>query len=725
MPVDRPTFSESWYRVAALKPRLRPAVQIHRQHFRGQTWYVVQDPATNEFSRLNVAAYHFVGMLDGRRTVAEVWQACNETLGDDAPTQGEAIQLLGQLYTMNLLKGDLPPDAEGLFQRYRKRVRREVQSYAMNFLFIRIPLFDPDRILDRWVWLFGRMFTWYGLAVWLALMAAAFYALAGRFGALADRGSGILDAENLPLLYVALVLVKVCHEFGHAFACKKFGRTTGTGGEVHTMGVMFLVFTPLPYVDASSAYAFRNKWQRVIVNASGMYVELGVAALAALVYANTGQGHPVHAIAYNMMFIASVSSLLFNGNPLLRYDGYYILSDLTEIANLAPRSRQYLYYLVKRYAWGVRRARSPAHTRGERAWMLFYVVASTAYRVLVCVGIFFFVANKFFTLGVVLAVGAVVAWLVVPLGKFVRYLATSNELARVRARAVATTVAFAAALVVAVGLIPAPDRCRLDGVVEPDEPAVVFTGAPGFLRAALPSGREVTPEGEPLIVLANPELGYRLQALEADRARHLARRRQAMTEHPASVQIVDEQIAALDDQIAEVRERLAALEVRAPVAGTWVAPEAERRRGTFLERGQHVGLVVPLERLRIHATAGQDIAALIINEGRAAVEVRVKGRPDLAYRAEIEEIFPAGSEMLPSAALGYAAGGRMPVRPDDPEGMRAAEPFFDVLLRPEAEAIERLRPGQVVVVRVDLETKPLYRRWKRQLLQLVMRRLRG
>ena len=159
MPVERPTFSESWYRVAEMRPRLRPTIQTHRQHFRGQMWHVVQDPSNNQFSRLSDPAYRFVALLDGRRTVGESWKICNEQLGDSAPTQGEVIQLLGQLYVSNLLLSEVPPDAESLFQRYRKRVQREVQGYLMNLLFIRIPLIDPDHFLNRWVGLFGKFFS--------------------------------------------------------------------------------------------------------------------------------------------------------------------------------------------------------------------------------------------------------------------------------------------------------------------------------------------------------------------------------------------------------------------------------------------------------------------------------------------------------------------------------------------------------------------------------------
>ena len=115
MAIERPTFHEAWYRVADLKPRLLSNVRIFRQHFRDQLWYVLENTSNNKFSRLSQEAYFFVGLLDGRRTVAEAWQVCSEKRGDSAPTQGEVIQLLGQLYSSNLLYAELPPDTAGLF----------------------------------------------------------------------------------------------------------------------------------------------------------------------------------------------------------------------------------------------------------------------------------------------------------------------------------------------------------------------------------------------------------------------------------------------------------------------------------------------------------------------------------------------------------------------------------------------------------------------------------
>lgn len=723
MPVDRPTFSESWYRVADLRPRLRSTVQVHRQHFRGCMWHVLQDPASNQFYRLNEPAYRFVAMLDGRRTVAEVWDICNERLGDEAPTQGEAIQLLGQLYTSNLLLAELPPDVEGMFKRYQKRRGREVRGYLTNFLFIRIPLIDPDRFLQRWVGIVGKVFSKPGFVAWLVLMAVGIYHVAGNTGELFSRAGGILAVANLPLLYVALVLVKVVHEFSHSFACKQFGRESGTGGEVHVMGVMLLVFTPLPYMDASSAWALRSKWHRVVVGSAGMFAELAVAAVAAVVWARTGGG-TINAICYNTMFIAGVSSLLFNGNPLLRYDGYYILSDLVEIPNLAQRSKEYIYYLVKRYVWRVHSAHNPAHTAGERGWFVFYGIAGTLYRAFILSAILIFIAGQFLMLGAVLAVAAFVLWVCVPLGKFVHYLATSNELLRIRGWATASTAGVVVALLAGLAVVPAPDHVRVEGVVEPAELAIVYARADGWVTDYLPTDSRADPRGRPLVVCENPLLLARLEELEAEQRRLEVRRRLAREqEGPAAEQIVAERLAAVVEQTTRLREQLDALSIRAPRAGTWIAPNIDRLLNGYLRRGDAVGLVAKLDELIIRAPAGQDTAALLISEADAEnVEIRPRGRPDLQVSGRITQFLPAGSRRLPSPALGYAFGGPIETLADETEGLRAAQRLFELRISPQSGSKGVLRPGQRVVVRIKLPDKPLLAQAKRALLQLAQRR---
>jgi len=725
MAVNRPTFHEAWYRIADLHPRLLSGVQVYRQYFRGQMWYVLENPSNNQYSRISEEAYRFIGMLDGRRTVSQVWRICNEQLADKAPTQGEVIQLLGQLHSVNLLHADLPPDSESLFNRYRKRVGREVRGQLMNLLFIRIPLIDPDHFLNRWIGIFGRLFSWFGLILWSILLAIGLYFVVGNIRELFHQSSDVLAPDNLILLYLSFVFIKIFHEFSHAFACKKFGQLNQSRGQVHVMGIMFLVFFPLPYVDASSAWAFRNRWHRAVVGMAGVFAELSMAAVAAIIWSNTSTG-TLHIIAYNIIFVASVSTLLFNGNPLLRFDAYYVLSDLLEIPNLGHRSRNYIYYLVKCYFWGLKRAQNPAYTFGESLWFVFYGLASMAFRVFICVRILLFLNDRLpeelFILVPLFAFSAIAAWVFVPFGKFVQFLATGAELTRNRGRAIGSTLVTFCLIIVGIGLIRLPDYWRVEGVVEPVNLAIVHAESDGFVVGFLPSESKVSSGGTPLIRAVNLELEAEKKSSVAELLSLKIKRRIAETQEIAAAQILDEQIEALKETIARLEFELDSLNVTASLSGTWVAPDIEHYKGVYLERGKSIGFVASLDDVIIRATAGQKVAAMLIEQADKEVEFRVKGQPKLLMTGKIEQIFPSGHELLPSEALGYAVGGPMPTVPQDPQGTKSAEMFFEIRIKPNAGSSVRLLIGQRVVARIRMHPKPLAFQWWLSVRQLFQRR---
>jgi len=722
VPVDRPTFSESWYRVSELKPQLLGAVKVYRQHYRGIRWHVLQDPASNQFFRLNESAYHYVAMLDGRRSVRQVWQKCMDRFGDAAPTQGEVINLLGQLHASNLLFGDLAPDAKLLFKRHRKHRWREMRGFLTNLFFIRVPLWNPDRFLNRWIGVFGWLFTWSGFLIWMGIVGTGLWAIGSHTAELTRQVKGVLAPGNLPLLYAALVVVKIFHEMGHAFACKYFGRKAGSGGQVHQMGVTFLILTPLPFVDASSAWSLCNKWQRIVVGASGMLVELAIAAMAAVLWVYTAEGTAPNSIAYNIMFVASVSSLVFNGNPLLRYDAYYILLDLIEIPNLESRSRQYFYFLIKRYLWGIPNAHDPSHTAGEKGWLVFYAIASTLCRAVVFSAIILFLGQQFFAIGVLFAAIVLSGWVVIPFGKLIRFLATSRELDKLRVRAVFTFSGAVVALLITVGLLRMPDRCRIEGVVEPVDYAVIHMKTAGFVDGFLESGSKTSPQGPTIIEASNPDLTTRSDQLQAEFRRLQVNRQFAQTREAAKVQIMDEKMTALKEQIARVDKDLQALALKAPISGTWVAPDIDRITGRYVKRGQRLGVVANLNDLRIRAVAGQSVAGRLIKDANPVVAIRGKDQPDIQLAGRIEKIIPAGQARLPSAALGYSAGGSTQIDLQDPSGRLAAEPFFEILVVPGLEANNRVRPGQTMILMFETTAKPLIVQTWRSLLQLFQRR---
>ena len=278
------TFSESWHRVANQRLCLRHGVHVRRQNYRGERYFIVENPLNNDYFSLTPAAYSFISRLDGKRTVDEVWRECLEKVPDEAPSQDEALNLLAQLYFANLLQYDLASNSADLFNRYRKRKQREWRARFLNIMFMRFPLLDPDRFLVRTLPVIGKFISGFGAILWLAVVGTALKVAFDNWDALKSQTQGVLAPGNLPLLYLGLVIIKTLHEFGHAYFTRRFG------GEVHTMGVLLMIFTPVPYMDASAAWGFRSRAQRLLVGGAGMIVEIFFAAIADFIWANTGQG---------------------------------------------------------------------------------------------------------------------------------------------------------------------------------------------------------------------------------------------------------------------------------------------------------------------------------------------------------------------------------------------------------------------------------------------------
>lgn len=709
------TFSESWYRIAQQRVALRGHVIVRRQFFRGERWYVLHDAFNNQFFRLRPAAYDFVVRLRADRTVDAVWNECFEADPENAPGQEEALNLLAQLYAANLLHSALAPDSAMLFERYKKRRQREKRAFLVNIMFARLPLFDPDAFLRRLQpvskWIFGR----WGFVVWVLVMLAGLKVAVDHWTQLTDQAEAVLAPGNLFWLYTGLVIVKTVHEFGHAFACRRYG------GEVHTMGVMMLLFTPVPYMDATASWAFRSRWERAIVGAAGMIVEMFVAALAVFVWAATGPG-VVHSLAYNMIFVASVSTFLFNANPLLRFDGYYILSDLLDIPNLHQRSTAQLRHLVERYAFGFRKSVSPARSRREAGWLAVFAVTSGVYKVIVFSAILFFLADEFLILGILMAVVCAMMWVAVPIIRLFSYLAASPRLNRIRARAIGVTAGAAAVLFVGLQLVPFPNRFRAPGVLQARAYALVAAPVAGSVAEILqPDGTTVT-AGTPLFRLESSELELRLADARAQLIETEALQRRALRQATADLSPLAVRAEAIRKLVRRLEDEQAALIVRSPQPGRWVSPALRDRIGTWLERGTLVGQLVDGSEFYFSAIVSQDEAARLFTDEIRRSEVKIVGQASATLPVLERVVIPADRHSLPSAALGWAGGGEVSVSPTDNTGIQTTEPFFEVRATVQSVPDAHLLHGRGGRIRFELPAEPLLTQWTRWFWQMVQKR---
>jgi putative peptide zinc metalloprotease protein len=708
-------FSALWYRVAELKPRIRSHANIHRHRYRGETWYVLHDLASGRAHRFSPACYLVIGLMDGRQTIQEIWDTAMGRLGDDAPTQDEMIQLLSQLHSADVLQCDVSPDAAEVFQRFEKQQRKKLFGQLMSPLWWRIPLVDPERFLTRllpWVRPFIGVA---GACVWAILVGVALVLASVHWR---DLTAGLLDRlmlpSNLIILWCLFPFLKAFHEIGHGLAIKAFG------GEVHDMGVMFLVFSPLPYVDASTASAFASKWQRIAVGAGGMVAELFLAALALFVWLAAEPGL-VRSLAYNVVLIAGVSTVLFNGNPLLRYDGYYVLADLLEIPNLYQRSRTYLGYLCERYLFGHREAERPPDSPSERAWFIVYAVSSFVYRIFVIVAIALFLFHKAFYLGMVAVAALLGAWLVVPAWKGIHFLVASPRLRRIRIRAMAISLALVGGVIVGIALVPVPSRTTAEGIVWVPEDALVRAAADGFVeRLVVRPGSHVRP-GALLLVCRDPQLTTQVEVLAARLRELRARYDEQQPVDRVKAAMVLEETRYVEEDLAKARQQLEDLTIRSRVDGTFVVDSADDLPDRFVRRGELLGHVVTSDTITVRAIVAQENTDLVRNHTQR-VEVRLSEQTGETLPASIKREVPGASERLPSAALGHGGGGAVAVDPRDSHGITAMEKVFQIDLELPAER-RILNVGGRVYVRFDHGWEPLAVQWARQLRQLFLARL--
>ncbi len=703
-------FSSQWYRVAGLHPRLRSHVEVSRHVYRGQVWYLLQDKSSGRNHRVDEAAFHLIGRMDGRRSTDEIWHALLGQLGERTPTQDEAIELLCQLSDHELLQCEITPDVAELFRRRFSNTRKRRVAMLNPFSF-RVPLFDPDRLLT-WLAPLGRLLFSPGmLVVWLALMLVGIVSAAANWSEISAFSSvHMLTPRYLFIMWICYPLVKAVHEMAHGLAVKAWG------GEVRETGISVMLLLPVPYVDASAASTFPERYRRATVAGAGIMAELLLAALALVVWLTVEDG-VVRDCAFVVMLIGTVSTVLFNGNPLLRFDGYFVLSDALDMPNLGPRANTWVAYLAQRHLLRADIA-SPPTAAGEPTLLTGYAALAYAYRWVVSVLIVFWCGSYSFWLGVLAGAFIGFTMLIKPIVRIVEFLRHAPQLARMRTRAYAVSGAIAAGVLLVVFALPMPFSTTVEGVVWLPEDARIRAETSGFVSDVLVSDGQPVKAGEALIVLVDVDLraqhagaAAREQALEVEYTR-------AMGLDTPLAHSLEQDLSAQRSEVAELRRRLDGLVIVAPVSGTLVLPRPQDLPGSFVGRGDIIAHVLRQEDIAVKVAVPQADAGLIQSDTRD-VQVSLVERMTARERAHLIGGMPAATAMLPTAALGARSGGSVPVDPADPDGLRTLEPVFLIDVKLESRRLERV--GARAWVRFDHGVRPLGVQWQRRLHQLFLK----
>ena len=706
-------LSPHWYRVRDLKPQIRQHVEMHRHDYRGLIWYILEDKASARSHRFNSTAYQVIGLLNGQLTVNQIWDQVSDHLGDYAPTQDQMIQLLGKLHTSDLLQSGIPSDTEELFERDRLHKSNKIKQRFSNPIAIKIPLWDPEDFLERHERKVRPLFHWYIAVIWLLLITAAGLATAINWSAISAYFSiNTLSPYNLVIMGLLYPVIKFMHELGHAFSAKI------QGAEVHEMGVTFLLFMPIPYVDVSTVNFLRSKKQRILVSAAGILVELFISALGLFLWLIVEPGL-IKDIAFNIMIIGGISSLFFNGNPLLKYDGYYILADALAIPNLFQRSSQYLGYLCQKHLFGATSLSSPATAPGEAGWFVVYSISSFVYRMSLLWFIIVYIINTFFIVGVILAVWMLVRQILVPIGKGISFVFYSPSIHRQRFRAIACLIGVLGVFYVVLYWVPVPAFTRSEGVIWMPDEAQLRAEVDGFAGQLLLDLPATVKKDTVVIEIHDPLLNTKVEVLFARLKELNTKFRAEWNNDLIKAGTIKDEMIVVAKELKYARNKQQSMQIVSKKSGKLLIPDVEDLNGRFVHKGEVIGYVIDdaFPSVRVVVTQS-DIGQLA--KQLKAIEIRLANHPNQIIPATVIRWAPKATNHLPSAALATINGGIIAVDPSSQEELETLEKVFHIDLEfTPTEQISEI--GQRVYVRFDHGTEPIARQWYRSLSQVFLR----
>jgi len=585
--------------------RLRKNLVITPHEQRQPPFFVVKDPVTSRYFRFEAGQHFALGLMDGRHTLAEIQEAYERKFRPERLSLEELEAFAAHLTEVGLAQTESVDAERHCLEESQRRERREKWQKLLNIFCLRIPLAYPDRLLERLTpW--GRvLFSPWSLALGILVFLAALGLVVTRWSELRARvpaSQEFFQFHFLAYFWITLGLAKTLHELGHALCCK------AQGGQVHSMGVMFLFFFPAFYCDVSDSWTLPGKWRRMAISAAGIYVELWLAALAVFVWWLSADGSVISHLAFALMVFCSVHTVVCNANPLMRFDGYYVLSDWLEVPNLAQQASQAVQTTVLR-GLGADVQAAPIVGRTGPGFLLAYGVAGVVYRWIVWgFGLFFLYqflkTHRLESLGMMLVWAGAALLLAGPASSVARLLFGRGRLPDVKFARLGVVAVLVAGVLGLFFAVPLPMKVRGMTLIQVDPDHVrrlVVPESGGFWHEARVQDGQHVKAGDILAVLTNPEVEIKLRVNEAEQA--LKREQQstlvAQLADPAAADnqghaalLGDFELRALLQEHAILSAQRTQLTLRAPTDGIVMGLRSIEDKGKWLEKGTelcHIG----------------------------------------------------------------------------------------------------------------------------------------
>jgi putative peptide zinc metalloprotease protein len=702
---------------ATVPPALRSDLTISHQLFEGRAYVIVKDPLSLKYFRLPIQDYELAALFDGIRNIAEiraefVRQHPHAALAQSTDALTRRITAFANEL---LLGGFLEATAAGV-RRQLEIKKGRVQHTSpwglfMKALFLKIPLWDPDRLLIhlerrmRWIW------SWTGMFISFVIFLAGAAVFAFNIERIAPSLNDFLTLPNLALVWVLTIVVKIIHEFGHGLTCKHYG------GEVHEMGAMIIVFSPFLYADVTDSYLFPNRRHRVLVAAAGIYIELVIAAIATLLWAVSQPG-PTQQLLFNLMLITSVWTVLFNANPLMKFDGYYILTDLAGVPNLRAKAQRCTGDMFRRFLFGKDApGQAPPNMLPRRgfSWFVIYSLAAQFYLLYVTLSIAAIFHHLLLPyglnwLGDWIGVGALVSMLVVPIMSFFKkQLALPAETATAGSSRRRPGIILALVVIFTGALLACPWAMRIE------RPAAVQAFNLQFVRPevagrietiSVRSGEHVN-KGDLIARLSSPRISSEVRVAEL-KLEGAKRERQMMlgADSPSGYKQAENAVAQAENALKEIQRLAAKLELRAAQDGIVITPDLDRLVTGSLRAGDPLCEIAELDPIQIYIPLNERQARHIRAGQR--VELRVPGLPGDTFEGKVVEDKKTSPASELPANLVATLGGDIAAAPDAQNRLVPIETTYGVRVELKNPA-QALRPGMTGTARIHGDTVPLYR----------------
>jgi putative peptide zinc metalloprotease protein len=683
--------------------RKRPDLSARRQRYHGRIYWVVKEPVGLNYFRFQEEEYAILQMLDGDVSLDEIKDAFEEQFPPQKITLEELGQFLGMLHRSGLVVAAVPGQGRQLVKRRRERRRKEILAAMGNILCIRFKGIDPERLLRRMHdyvgWFFKPLTVFFCLLFALSALMLVLVEF-DTFRAKLPEFHQFFNPYNAFWLAVTLAGTKVLHEFGHGLTCNHFG------GECHELGVMVLVLTPCLYCNVSDSWMLPNKWHRAAIGAAGMWVELVLASVCTYIW---WFSHPglLNNLCLNVMFISSVSTLMFNANPLLRYDGYYILSDITEIPNLRQKATTILGRKMSEWFLGLESQDDPFLPERNQIFFALYSIAAVIYRWIIMLSILYFLYKIFEPYGLKIS-GQMIAmaslWSILgqPLYNVGKFLYVPGRYDKVKKPRLYATIAGLVAIAAALFLLPLPYHVISPLEVEARDAASIYVTVPGTLRQVLVRSGDTVQKDQPLAQLSNVELELKIAELK-DKcdfyAKHLesldrqkiveAQRQQSPSRQmdpTGETRPTEEALKSAKEQLDEKRRDYEKLQLVALRAGTVMPPHAKQKRedpdgqlpswsGSPLEP-ENLGAFLPISTLFCQIGEPQQMEAILVIDQsdiemvrpNQKVDVKLDELPGRIFTGRITEIAPEALRVAPNA-LSNKYKGELPTKTDPTNGV--------------------------------------------------------